>query len=234
MSKILMVGDVHGEWGRLNTLINKKRPDLILQTGDFGYWPDVIQYKNSYDKIMRKQKVKLWPPELKLHGAKLYWCGGNHENWPMLNSTPGLFEEPPSVFYMQRRAILTLHDGRNVMFMGGAESIDPHIRTEGFDWFREETIRQGDVFTLPHINIDIIVSHTCPEEFPIRGLIETAGLKIEDPSRKALSVLLNYYKPSQWYFGHYHKYETGIVNNCKWTALSMSGGTGWWEWLIEV
>ena len=37
--KILIVGDVHGEWGKLSKLINRHRPDMVLSCGDFGYWP---------------------------------------------------------------------------------------------------------------------------------------------------------------------------------------------------
>ena len=37
--KTLIVGDIHGDWGKLNALMQKKQPDIVLQCGDFGWWP---------------------------------------------------------------------------------------------------------------------------------------------------------------------------------------------------
>jgi len=42
MSKILITGDIHNDFGELNELINKKRPDLVICCGDFGYWPKLL------------------------------------------------------------------------------------------------------------------------------------------------------------------------------------------------
>ena len=66
--RILVVGDVHGEFGKLNALINVKKPDLILQCGDFGYWPKwSLRHVTPIDKV--KTKV-----------AKLLFCDGNHDD----------------------------------------------------------------------------------------------------------------------------------------------------------
>ena len=47
-----------------NNLINKKKPDIILVCGDFGWWP------------------KFYPiDKLKPQDTKIYWCPGNHEDW---------------------------------------------------------------------------------------------------------------------------------------------------------
>ena len=38
--KVIVIGDVHGEFNKLNAFLNKpKNIDIILQCGDFGYWP---------------------------------------------------------------------------------------------------------------------------------------------------------------------------------------------------
>ena len=51
--------------------------------------------------------------------------------------------------------LLGLPDGRIVLFMGGADSIDKKYRKIGFDWFPEELITQKDIYELPdtHGNI---------------------------------------------------------------------------------
>jgi len=63
--KTLIVGDVHGRFGDLNTLINKQKPELVICCGDFGYWPGVKGL--SFDDI-------------KPQDTKILWCDGNHEN----------------------------------------------------------------------------------------------------------------------------------------------------------
>jgi len=226
--KILVVGDLHGEWELLNRLINKKQPDIILQCGDFGYWP-----KQSGTTLLSPTRIgfsgqplpkKKWFLDgIKNHNCKIYWCDGNHEDhWELKKVTNT--EILPNVFYMPRGSVLTLPDGRNVLFMGGAESTDRHVRTIGFDWFPEETITQTDLHDLPDKKVDIVISHTCPEEF-LYGL--TLSAKFYDPSIKALSYILERYKPMQWFFGHFHCRKEGFAKGCYWTCLNMANRSGW-------
>lgn len=187
---------------------------------------------------MGKKPIEFWPPKLNLQGAKLYWCPGNHENWWYLQENYGrrsihVAECAPDVYYCPIGSIIVLPDGRSVMFMGGAESIDKDQRTVGFDWFPEEVLGYADVIDLPYQKVDIVISHTCPTEFDMVGRVVTAVDKFKDPSKEALSVVLNYNRPDLWYFGHYHKYATGYVKGCRWYALSMPTLTGWWKWLED-
>ncbi len=144
--KIMIVGDVHNMFGQLNTLMNRKKPDLVIACGDFGLWPSEKGCKEFSDIKLPK-------------GCELRWCDGNHENhWALRDRKSDEIE--PGIIYMPRGSTYTLPDGRVVMFMGGAHSIDKAWRTLGIDWFPEETISQKDMMDLPDMNIDIIVSHT--------------------------------------------------------------------------
>jgi hypothetical protein len=67
-NEIVVVGDIHGDFGTLNTLINKRQPKMILQVGDFGYWPHMKDYKAGYDKT----------PTVKAQNTIIHWCDGNH------------------------------------------------------------------------------------------------------------------------------------------------------------
>ena len=214
--KIMVVGDIHAEWGKFNELINKKQPDIILQCGDFGYWPSYKEYH---------------PHHIKNDECKIYWCDGNHEEFSKL-LTIKRHEIRPNIFYMKRGSTLILPDGKIVLFMGGAESIDKHLRTPGIDWFLEEVITQKDFNNLPSedTKIDIVISHTCPLEVDLGDKFKDRE-PLKDCSRVALSRILEMYKPSLWYFSHWHTYKEGFIQNCKWTCLNMSGRTGWWKWL---
>lgn len=212
MADILILGDVHAEWGKLNTLINTKRPDIILQCGDFGYWPKFEDC--SIDKIKPKNTL-------------IYFCPGNHEDWDSLD----LLTEShltPNIHYMKKGSLLNLPDGRTVLFMGGAFSVDKAWRKPYYDWFPQEMITKQDILDLPDVNIDMVISHTCPNEFEMVGTLFTGGSKIDDPCRGYLSYILEKYKPAEWYFGHWHTYKTGNYNGCKWVGLNESRSSNWW------
>jgi predicted phosphodiesterase len=215
--KILITGDIHNEFGRLNELISRRRPNMVICCGDFGYWPN-----------------KPWAAPLtniRLQGAeKLLWCDGNHEDhWALRDRETD--ELAPGVFYMPRGSTYELPDGRTILFMGGADSIDKQWRTEGDTWFREEIISQKDMMNLPDMKIDIFVTHTCPSEL-VLDLTKHSPLKREEPSNIALASLRKIYKPELWFFGHWHRATEGNLFGTKWYALSAPGfGDRWWMWL---
>jgi len=217
--KILITGDVHMEFDHLNILLNKKRPDLVICCGDFGYWPNA-----SWGRPLT---------DIKLQGAeKLLWCDGNHEDhWALRDRTTD--ELAPGIIYMPRGSTYKLPDGRNILFMGGADSIDKEFRTIGKSWFPEEIIRQSDFENLPDEKVDIFITHTCPEEL-VEDLRQFYPEKPFEPSNHALSQLRNMYNPDLWFFGHWHQYKEGVLLGTKWYALSAPGfGTRWWMWLPE-
>ena len=218
-TKILILGDAHGYWMSLNQIVKAMRPDLVLQCGDFGYFP----------------KFKLYCPENRLaNRAPIHWCDGNHEDHESLakfrSDPPAGHEVATNVFYQERGSTLTLPDGRTVLFMGGADSIDKKERTSGRDWFPEELITEADLARLPDCRVDIVISHTCPTRFDIS---EHFPEKEADPSRKFLDVVLDRYKPARWYFGHWHKFLEGKHKNCRWKGLNSLNRHGGFAWLGE-
>lgn len=230
-NKILVVGDVHAEWGRLNTLINNKLPDIVLQVGDFGWWPML----DKQPRYKHKPNSPIWD----LKGVKLpehtvlYWCDGNHEDHEHLLTASISEINYNGVVYMPRGSFTQLPDGRTVMFIGGAESIDKHWRTPRFSWFHEETITDKDLDRCLSYSgrVDIVISHTAPSEFDVNSDNGTSG-KHGDPSRKALSVVLDHFKPDLWYFGHWHVDQIGQHNNTRWQCLShITSGQRCWDWL---
>lgn len=220
--KILVCGDVHGEFSLFNRFLNTERPNIVLQCGDFGYWPKFFNttYLNMYG---RRQ---LWQAEIKNKNTKIFWCDGNHEDHESLKNrkTEELW---PGVYYMERGSVLVLPDGRKVLFIGGAYSIDKEYRTAGYDWFPDETITQRDIEELPDDKIDVVISHTAPIEFDVKDPRKEFRT-IPDPSRDALSFVYNKYKPKRWFFGHFHFHTNGRHNDCYWTALSNIGSDQRW------
>ena len=238
---IIVCGDIHGYWRYLNTLINKKKPTLILQCGDWGFFPHHAR------KAFTKNGVRYSgfdPWGVKAHNTKVIFCPGNHDCWWDLQLWDDL-ELPEmyhNVFYAKRGTTYTLPDGRVVLFMGGAASIDKASRTIGIDWWPEEMISISELYKLEEReleNVDIIISHTCPQEFnpllnpkkPYNGW----EYKFHDSSQEVLSELLYMYKPSLWYFGHFHVYMEGFFEETgtKWLCLNDTPNTNWWKFLED-
>jgi predicted phosphodiesterase len=217
--KILVTGDIHNEFSKLNDLIRKKEPDLIICCGDFGYWPRV-----SWGSPLSN---------INLRGSELLFCDGNHEDfWSLKNRISD--ELSPDIHYMPRGSTFTLNDGRTILFMGGAESIDKDQRTIGIDWFPDETIQQKDLYDLPNIKVDIFITHTCPVEL-MHELRKLYNIKNIEPSNWALSELWKIYKPSLWLFGHWHVYRELKMFDTKCYALGTCNypKEKWWIWLPE-
>ena len=221
--KTLVVGDLHGDWGSLNQLINKKQPNLVLQCGDFGHWPAL----EALSKVRYGEKH--WNLQgVKAQDAHVLWCDGNHEDhWHLQENNVNY----PGVTYMPRGSVRMLPDQRMVMFIGGAQSVDREQRVLGVDWFPEEVISYSEADRIMEYGgpVDIVISHTCPVEFDIPGTY----YKHNDPSRKVLSMVLEMYKPDLWYFGHWHTNVRGKYRNTRWECLDYphhSGGK-WWTWL---
>ena len=65
--------------------------------------------------------------------TKVLFCDGNHDNHWELRALKNLAVSD-NVFYQPRGSTITLPDGRNFLFMGGANSIDKYRRTVGVSW----------------------------------------------------------------------------------------------------
>ncbi|HLD90723.1 MAG TPA: metallophosphoesterase [Patescibacteria group bacterium] len=236
-SNIIVCGDIHGCWGPINTLIDTKHPESILQCGDFGWWPKFHNtYEISSDEFvydMYTRRRKKWDQYgIKNKNTKIYWCDGNHEDHDSLDELvkTNNLEVMPNVFYMPRAYTLELADGRRVLFIGGADSIDKKHRIQGRDWFPQEMISYRDIDRLPDCKIDIVISHTCPEA----GMyyLDTLKEQHKDSSRSALTYVLERYNPSLWFFGHFHQYKKFQFKDTVFTALNMCGmHSTWWVYL---
>lgn len=249
-SKVLICGDIHGYWRFLNTLINKKQPEILLQCGDFGWWPEFHDTRSidtgKYEWVegdlgsssrphipgySRRQITARWNQYgIKNPKTLIYFCDGNHEDHDSLDKLNDADEIMPGVFFKKRSSMLTLPDGRTVLFIGGADSIDKKYRTQGVDWFPQEMISYRDIDRLPDCKIDIVISHTCPEV----GMYYMDHMKetFKDSSRAALDYVLERYNPSLWFFGHFHQYKKFQFKDTVFYALDMAGvGRSWWTWL---
>lgn len=225
MTKILVTGDTHGNPGYINAIINKQFPDIVIQCGD-----------NAYFWLGKQQTPGIYKP----NKAKIYMLPGNHEDWRMIESIvgrrgPDPVEVEPNVFYCPIGSTIEVN-GKRIMFIGGAESIDKAYRVLGRDYFEEELLTQADIdycLSTPY-KIDVICSHTCPYDVRMFDRIDFA-VKKHDPTMGALNIIGFELKPSLWFFGHWHRYLQGKLDDIRWWALAEvpnSRGERWWMNMI--
>jgi len=225
--KVFMVGDIHGHWGDLNTLINRRKPDIIIQLGDFGWWPHYHMKTGMYRD--KKKKFNQFNIKNFQNGklTKILWLPGNHENWDDLkcitNYAP--LEIQDGVTYCPFGTVIEVN-GFNILMVGGAESYDKLSRTEGDSWWKNELIDQEDMDNLPDCNIDIVCSHTIPRDW-----LNNCGWgeKMKDSSTFALQLIREKYQPKKWFSAHFHKYLKCDIQGCEWTSLACPDDQEtWW------
>lgn len=217
---VLVAGDTHCFFEGLGLAIKKYDPLLVLQCGDFGYWPNYLK-KALPEEGFRNSKGQLVP---------VHFCDGNHEHhWALrelLVSRAPPYEVASGVFFQPRGSLLTLPDGRRTLFCGGADSIDKHLRVEGRDWFPEEVLTEEDYRGFPEVpSVDIVVSHAAPACLPLPPPLKED--KHLDPSRAILDKVLLRYRPELWYCGHYHVAFAGECGNCRIQALDCATRSFW-------
>ena len=196
--KVIVVGDTHGRWEHFQNLIDAESPDMVIQCGDFGYWPRVDCYNLPEEGF----------------GVPVHFCDGNHEDHWSLQALEDN-EIVPGVFYQPRGSILNV-EGLNIMFFGGGESIDKANRKFGIDWFPDEVPKMSDFFNLPETRVDVMITHTAPKAFEIPY---DAPEKGGDPTRAMLDAIWEKYRPLRWFFGHYHDTTEDDYRGTHWKLL---------------
>jgi len=247
--RIMILGDVHGDFGGLNLLLATEQPGMVIIVGDLGYFPKVHQrvrmgegdYQLGYPFDPRGRiKNRLDDGRL----IPIYWLDGNHEDHRTLREEwqkAGGSLEPLAVgegcYWMPRGSSMTLPTGELAVFLGGARSVNRPSGVEGVDWFPEEVLGPEVLDVLPE-RADVVFSHTAPRSFG-QCKREAHG---DDPnadwtpdlSEEILDQALARLRPNRWYFGHFHWGRHGRVDGCAWRALADLTGTGpgsCWIWL---
>lgn len=210
MSKIMVLGDVHGQTQWLVNMINKANRSgikKIIQVGDFGLWTHEAEGHRFLDRANE---------ELRKTGIKLYFLGGNHENWDHLNwyqkygakNSNGHAYIRSHILYTGRvNRWVWGEKGEEKAFqvVGGAYSIDRKTRTVGKDLWLDEEIPDAVVYGLEKANrqADYLFTHDGPTCVPM------AGLKPDEQShshRQKMDKIGRVVQPNLWFHGHYHKW----------------------------
>ncbi|MBK8445258.1 MAG: metallophosphoesterase [Micropruina sp.] len=216
--RILLAGDLHMNKRAALEVIDHAQAvnaDLILQVGDFGFWPRArygggVEYVTILDDALESAGLELW------------FVPGNHEDWPEPSKLP--------IGHDGRRAagarIVELPVGYHWTWgatrwlaVGGAPSVDKHLRTEGVDWFPEEEVSERQAAAVIDAGpAEVVVAHDAPMGTPflserLQQHVPPAlrhnwwpleAIVRADAHQERMRRILEGVRASRWFHGHHH------------------------------
>lgn len=189
------------------------KDDVLVQLGDFGglwypigtnkeqeYWLDWLANKNFTTAVVL----------------------GNHENYDIIETLPWEtkwgndvqyyeIENGNKIYFLKRGATYNIN-GKKILAIGGANSIDKAHRQEGVSWWAKEDITYAEIencFQDLDINgyeVDYVLTHTCPSRLVMEFIFITewnAGKK-KCATAEFLDEIDNRVTFKEWHFGHMH------------------------------
>lgn len=208
--KWLITGDTHRVFTRFKGLdekIGEEFAVIILGDAGINYCLDErdIQFKKS----------------LKKYNCVFYCVRGNHEERPENCGIPLVWDvnvmgevycekEYPYIRYFKDGGVYKI-DGKDVLVIGGAYSIDKEYRIQwGSGWFEAEQLTADEKETIfekvKGRHFDVVLTHTCPDEWePIDLFLPYIDQsKVDKRMEFFLKVIKNNITFDLWCFGHYH------------------------------
>lgn len=207
-NKIILVGDIHGEFSRLNYEIKrcKHQNAYLIQVGDtaFGF------------KHPNEEKFLLKPLQetLQNNNLHLYMIRGNH-------CDPSYFKEKNNPYGYENITLLSDYSeldllGKSILLVGGAISVDRCFRVEGKSYWGDEefVLKLEHEFPYKDRQYDLVITHTRPGICgAFKGFDNIKYFCDHDPDLKndlieesqLVDHLYERTKPKHWIYGHFHK-----------------------------
>lgn len=139
--------------------------------------------------------------------AKHRFIRGNHD-FPA-----GCLQEP--------NYIADGHVERDMMFVGGALSIDRAFRTEGIDWWRDEELSMNDLYIMYDKYVmnkpRVMVAHEFPET--ITNYFPLMKFRDNSRTRECFEAMFAHHKPELWIGGHWHLNFDQKIDHCRFIVL---------------
>lgn len=248
--KVGLQGDIHGDpWDVEAAMIQcvAAGVKLLIILGDYAYaWPSKLDEDGrcpvTYEISLLAEK----------YGVVVWFIDGNHENYDRLIEdgafeASDLFELMKDVWYVPRGTLKRIGES-DVLFIGGAYSVDKRGRTKHISWWPQEEITTGEMFNcLDHENVDVVLSHdVCDTGF--RAALNLAlypGEADRHPTsldhlvykndqafpgaaynRRTLETIWEKHHPYRWFHGHYHASYEAFEKGTMFTGLANNDEPG--------
>lgn len=191
--KIIVIGDIHGEFPKLDKILDSTSADLYLQVGD-----------------MAGSLLNLEYPDI---SKPVYFIAGNHEREDTLepyNDTPidKIFEIKKNLWYIPLGHHFN-YKGINIGGLGGNYSPTRYnLKRCDLSGKRRRHYTQYDVDKLLKLDsLDILLTHEAPSPHLVKYLIEYE----EDIGRYEITDIINNLNPKYHFYGHHHHYRLNKI-----------------------
>lgn len=197
-----IIGDIHSNWSDYK-IVTKNISHNSIQVGDFG-----IGFNNGY-----------WDARVnKYHGSGQHkFIRGNHDHPVICKQTMvGCIKDG------------TIED--DVLYIGGAKSINHASLTEGKNWWKDEELSyvELDAIVLKHSvqKPRILITHDCPTIAAYRMFISdpnfhSNGVLHTTRTGEALQSMTDLHQPEFHFFGHWHATITKKIGNTTYVCLGI-------------
>jgi len=210
MKKLVrFVGDIHGkfydyEMHSLNRGLRHKTdhvPEYSVQVGDFG-----IGFNSKY----WHDEINSWMIDNPTHR----FIRGNHDNPELCKTMAGYIPDG------------TVEN--DVMYVGGAWSIDQAYRVEGVSWWRDEELSVHELDKMISLFGEtkprVMITHDCPtsaayEMFISKNLGMSNFPQIKTRTGEALQAMFELHQPEFHFFGHWHYTRQATINGTRFVCL---------------
>lgn len=195
--KINLIGDTHGY--DIEKIKRNLDCDYLIVLGDFDFRGRRLIQLNE---LLEKKQ------------SKVLFVDGNHEHYKKLihskeeilfGGKVGRYAQ--NIYWLKRGEIYTIN-GKKILTIGGAKSIDRAFLIEGQTWFKEEECSKKDIQNIydnlskHKYKIDYILTHDCPAFIGNYILYpNTVGYNTTSILLQNISCTCSFNK---WFFGHHH------------------------------
>ena len=227
---MIIIGDVHGKFTDLAHKLLEQHIEhsKLIQLGDFGL--------GFYPPEGELQLLEVLNHVLQAGQNHLYAIRGNHDDPAYFTGTDP-FPDLTNIHLLPDYSTLEI-EGRRVLLVGGAISVDRRARNEGVSWWPDEGFRLDHeaLAALDLSNLWAVVTHAAPfVTHPHRLSQLVLYFAQKDPTlldelkaeRAALTeiyeLIVSHGRPEYWFYGHYHFSATQQVEGTTFVLLDELG-----------
>lgn len=201
---IRFAGDVHGLWYRLQAIMNDTPRDIpkIVQIGDLGVgFKSHSKHEVMLDELMVAERTE--------------FIRGNHDS--------------PSICKQMNSWIRDGTVEGDVMYIGGAWSIDYAHRIPGVSWWEDEELSYPQLAQMVEryelIKPRVMVTHDFPTTAARKMFFENPDHFVFGQDQRstrtaeAFETMFDVHQPELWIGGHWHHDVDMIINSTRFICL---------------
>jgi predicted phosphodiesterase len=237
--RALFVGDSHGNRSFMSQavrLAERFEAPVIIQLGDFGWWPTGHGYVAHVRRLAKRSGVKV----LAIDGNHDFAGDGRRDDAGYLGYSVSLddrhrfdLDDLTVDLHHLPRGARTRIGGVEFGFCGGAVSIDRDARAHGRDWWPYEMLTDDDVARcIAGGPLDVLISHDAIDlppggkDYRISGPL-TTDLMIQ---RSLLRQVVRETRPALRVHGHLHHRYALEDHYGRVVGLGYEGSAAWLFW----